>query len=46
LSVTIQQRRALIRFRRGTGLDIVVGLIMVAILIGLYWLGSAARTGS
>jgi hypothetical protein len=44
--MTIQQRHALIRFRRGTGLNILVGLIVVAILIGLYWLGAAARTGS
>ena len=44
--MTIQQWRTLTRFRRGTGLDIVVGLIVVAILLGLYWLGAAAHTGS
>jgi hypothetical protein len=40
--VTHHQRRALIRFRRGT-FDLMVGVIVLLILAGLYLIGFAVH---
>jgi hypothetical protein len=40
--VTSHQRRALIRFRRGT-FDLMIGVILLLVIAGLYLIGSAVH---